>query len=164
MGTGKSTVGRMAAAQLGFEFIDTDEWIEAETGETVTSIFEKAGEEVFRALEQKAVAVLASKHGCVISTGGGLIVRPENLESLKHHSLVVCLWASPEAVYARVKDQTHRPLLRGPDALEKIREILARRTPAYRQADVLINTENRQPREVVAQVLHHFHNSRLNPE
>ncbi len=163
MGTGKSTVGRLAAESLGFDFVDTDEWIEAETGKSVAAIFEQAGEEVFRGWEQRAVASLAHRRGCVISTGGGLIVRPENLTSLKEHSLVVCLWGSPEAIYERVKDQTHRPLLQGGNPLEKIREILARRAPAYRRADVLINTENRQPREVAGQVLHHFLASRQPP-
>jgi shikimate kinase len=160
MGTGKSTIGRMSAESLQYPLIDTDHWIESAAGKTIAEIFQQEGEAAFRAWERKAVAELAGKRDCVISTGGGLIADTENLASLKVHSLVVCLWASPEAIFERVKDQTHRPLLHSPDPLGKIRELLAGRMPAYRQADVLINTEDRHPREVAFQVLHHFRDSR----
>lgn len=160
MGTGKSTIGRTVAEQLKYELIDTDEWIEKATGQTVSTIFDQGGEGAFRSWEREAVAEMAGKRNCVISTGGGLIADPENLASLKAHSLVVCLWASPEAIFDRVSDQSHRPLLRGPRPLDKIRELLAKRMPAYRQADVLINTDGRVPREVAFQVIQHFRVSR----
>jgi shikimate kinase len=74
--------------------------------------------------------------------------------------LVVCLWTSAEVIWERVHHQTHRPLLQVPDPLGRVRELLAQREPAYQQADVLINTGPRQFREVVQQVLHHFHLAR----
>jgi shikimate kinase len=156
MGTGKSTIGRLVAEQLRFEFVDTDEWIEAESGQTVTQIFERQGEAAFRAWEKRAVAEMETKKGAVIATGGGLAANPDNLASLKKHSLVVCLWASPETVFERVKDQTHRPLLQSPDPLQKIRDLLATRMPAYRQADVLVSTENRLPREIAFLIAQQF--------
>ena len=82
---------------------------------------------------------------------------PANLASLKTHALVVCLWASPEAIWERVRGHDHRPLLNEADPLAKIRELLAAREPYYRQADVLVNTEMRSLREVAQHVIHQFH-------
>jgi shikimate kinase len=156
MGTGKSSVGRLAADLLHFHYLDTDEMIQAATGKTIGEIFAHDGEPAFRALEEKAVADLADKSRTVISAGGGLPVNPANLASLKAHALIVCLWASPEKIWDRVKNQTHRPLLHDPNPQKKIRELLAHREPFYKQADVLLNTELRSQREVALQVVHQF--------
>ena len=83
-------------------------------------------------------------------------MNPDNMDSLKTHSLVVCLWASPETIWRRIKDQRHRPLLNTPDPQAKICELLAERTPAYRQADVLVNTNWRSAKEVAQQIIHQF--------
>jgi shikimate kinase len=163
MGTGKSSVGRLVAEQLRFAFLDTDTVIEARAGKTIAEIFTTDGEAAFRELESKIVRELTERAHTVISTGGGLVMKPENMASLKTHSLVVCLWASPEGIYARVKNQNHRPLLQDAEPLEKIRQLLAERTPAYKQADVLLNTEIRSPREVAQQVLHQFRIARTTP-
>jgi shikimate kinase len=85
-----------------------------------------------------------------------LPVNPANLGSLKQHALVICLWASPEKIFERVHNQTHRPLLHEPDPRAKIRTLLAAREPSYRQADVLLNSEFRSIREVAQQVVHQF--------
>jgi shikimate kinase len=156
MGTGKSAAGRLAAELLQFEFVDTDELIETQCGLSIGEIFKNQGEPAFRQLEQDLVRKLASRQKTVIATGGGLIADPANLASLKTHALVVCLWATPEIIWERVRTQTHRPLLQTPDPLGKIRELFARRDPLYRQADVLINTGQRSPREVAQQVLLQF--------
>ncbi len=156
MGTGKSSVGRLVADQLHFEFLDTDELIEARAGKRIAEIFAEHGEPAFRELEQQLVAELATRSRTVIATGGGLPVNPVNLESLKQHSLVVCLWASPDKIFERVHSQTHRPLLLEADPRAKICSLLATRKPFYRQADVLLNTEFRSIREVAQQVVHQF--------
>jgi shikimate kinase len=156
MGTGKTTVGRLLAEQLNFEFLDTDEQIEINTGKKISEIFAEQGEPMFRELERQLVEELAHRTQTVISTGGGLPVNPANLASLKTHALVVCLWASPEKILDRVRNQDHRPLLKDPDPLAKIRALLTAREPFYRQADVLINTELRSLREVAQQVIHQF--------
>ena len=156
MGTGKTSVGRLAAEQLHFDYLDTDEMIQSRTGRTITDIFEKDGEPAFRKLEQQLVSELAARKRTVISTGGGLPTNPLNLASLKTHSLIVCLWASPEKILERVRNQTHRPLLCDPNTGLKIRELLAARDPFYRQADVLINTDLRSVREAAQQVVHQF--------
>lgn len=156
MGAGKSAVGRQAARLLDFELVDTDQLIEARAGKTISEIFRDSGEAAFRSLERQVVAELPARRGIVIATGGGLPVNPDNLASLKTHALVICLWASPELIYERVRAHSHRPLLREPDPLAKIRQLLAAREPYYKAADVLVNTEHRSLKEVAAQVVHHF--------
>lgn len=146
MGVGKSTVGRLVAAQLHHDFLDTDDVIESRSGRSITDIFAQQGEAVFRQMERDLVAELVSRQKTVISTGGGLIVDPANLASLKQHALVVCLWATPEAIWERLQHQHHRPLLDDPDPLAVIRRLLAERGPFYRQADALIGTEDAPPR------------------
>ncbi len=163
MGTGKSSVGRLVAAQLHFQFVDTDEMIESRTGKKIADIFAQSGEPSFRELERAVVKELETYRKTVISTGGGLAVDPANLASLKEHALVVCLWARPETIHERSKDQKHRPLLDDPDPLLRIRELLESRTPAYRQADALISTEMRSIRDVVHQVVHQFRSKGVSP-
>lgn len=157
MGTGKSSVGRLVADLMHFTFLDTDHVIEARAGKTISEIFAEEGEQAFRNWEKKIVQELISRDKTVISTGGGLPATQENLNSLKSHALVVCLWASAEAIYERVRDHDHRPLLQQTDPLEKIRSLLAVRAPYYRQADVLVNAEIRSVREIATQVIHQFH-------
>ena len=157
MGTGKSSVGQIVAQQLHFAFLDTDHAIEVRAGKTISDIFAQDGESAFRDMEKHLVAELATRKKTVISTGGGLPVNPENLASLKSHSLVVCLWASAEKIWERVRSQSHRPLLNEPDPLAKIKKLLEQREPFYRQADVLLNTEMRAVKDVAQQVIHQYH-------
>jgi shikimate kinase len=157
MGSGKSCVGRLTAEALRFTFLDTDTVIEARAGMTISDIFTRQGEAAFRQWERKIVQELAHRTKTVIATGGGLPADPANLASLKSHSLVVCLWASPATIHRRVSGHSHRPLLNEPDPLERIRRLLQEREPCYRQADVLVNTELRSIREVATQVVHQYH-------
>lgn len=156
MGTGKSSVGRALAMHFGFEFLDTDELIVARAGKPITDIFEQDGEAAFRELERQVVGELAQRSGCVISTGGGLGASPGHLGALKEHALTVCLWASPETIYERVRHSSHRPLLNHPDPLARIRELLGEREAVYKQADLLIGTELRNVKEVAHQIIIHF--------
>ena len=156
MGTGKTSAGRLVAEQLHFDFLDTDEMIQSRTGRSITDIFAKNGEPMFRALERDVVQELAARKRTVISTGGGLPTDPANLESLKKHALVVCLWASPEKIWERVRNQSHRPLLHDPNPQARISELLKAREPFYKRADVLINTDLRSAREVAQQIVLQF--------
>src|SRR5260221_177431 len=115
MGTGKTSVGRLVADMLHFDYLDTDETIQTCTGRTITDIFNTDGEPAFRALEQKVVQELAGRTKTVIATGGGLPANPDNLASLKLHALVACLWPSPEKILGRVRAQRHRPLIHDED-------------------------------------------------
>lgn len=156
MGSGKSTVGRMVARQLGLRFVDTDEEIERQSGRRIGEIFAVEGEAGFRALEAKVLQEVIGGEDQVVATGGGLVCHPGNLELLKAGALVVCLWASADTIWERVRHQTHRPLLQVADPHLEVERLLAAREPYYRQAHVLVNSGLRSLREVAAQVAHHF--------
>ena len=160
MGTGKSTIGRIVAEHMQFGFVDTDGLIEAQLGRSISDIFAREGEAAFRQCEKLALESLGRQRNLVIAAGGGLVVDPANMASLKAHSLVFWLVAPPETIWARVRTQSHRPLLQGPDPLGKIRSLLAAREPAYRQADVFIHSGLRAPREVAQQIALQFHMAR----
>jgi shikimate kinase len=157
MGVGKSTVGNLLADILGFELIDTDKVIEQKEGKRISELFALHGEPYFRACEAALVAELATAKQKIISTGGGMITNPANLESLRCHSLIACLWASPETIFERVKNQTHRPLLQAPDPLAKIRELMTLRTPVYREAaDIMVGVDYRHAPEVARHIAKSF--------
>lgn len=157
MGVGKSSVGRIVAEQLRFSFVDTDDLIQERVGCSISEIFAKQGEPAFRAHERAVVADLAARDRLVIATGGGLICEPENLVGLRGHALIVCLWASANTIWERVRNQTHRPLLQTPDPKAVIADLMTQRGPAYRQAGVLVGSDFRTPSQVAQQVIHHFH-------
>lgn len=152
MGVGKSTVGQILAGMLDFEFIDTDRVIETREGRRISDIFAKDGEGHFRDLETNLIREYETRQGLILSTGGGLVVRPENLASLRRHALIVCLWASPGVIYERVRHQGHRPLLLTPDPKARITELLNERKPAYQQADLLVGVDFRSPQETALHI------------
>ena len=147
MGVGKSTVGSIVAGILGFELVDTDRILEERAGRRIADIFAKEGEAAFRKMESDLVREFEGVERKVISTGGGLPMTPGNLESLRSHAYLVCLWASVETIYQRVKHQGHRPLLNTPDPIATIRDLLQIRGPVYRQADLLLGVDYRSPNE-----------------
>ena len=152
MGSGKTTVGHLLAELMEFEFIDTDRAIEKRTHKRVQDIFAESGEPAFRAMEAELVRELETADRSVISTGGGLVMNPANIASLRRHSLIACLWASAETIYERVKTQTHRPLLHTPDPLATIRDLLQRRVAFYKEADLLVGVDFRAPQETARNV------------
>lgn len=156
MGAGKTCVGRLVAAKLRFQFMDTDAMIESRVGKPIPRIFAEDGEAAFRRYERELVQELASVSDTVIATGGGMGANPELLTSLKTHALTVYLWAPPEVIWQRVRHQQHRPLLQCPDPQGRIRELLSVREPVYKQADVLVSTIYRSPAEVAAHVVQEY--------
>lgn len=156
MGTGKTSVGRFLARQMNFDFVDTDDLIETRAKKSISAIFAEDGEPAFRACERQIVEELGKLRRTIIATGGGLGANPANLAKLREHAFIVCLWASPEYIWERVRHQAHRPLLNDPDPLAKIKTLLAQRRDAYHEADALLNTERRTVREVAQIILHQF--------
>jgi len=149
MGTGKTTVGRLLAADLGYEFVDTDEMIEQRHG-PIAQIFGTRGEEGFRLIERELAAELASRTGLVISTGGRMMLDPANVRALSANGRVFCLVATPEEVFERITDDRspiERPLLKVPDPRQRIVELMAERDPDYRRFPQLV-TDTRTPHEV----------------
>lgn len=153
MGTGKTAVGRYLAEQLKVPFYDLDELIEKEAGLDIPAIFREQGEAAFRTLEREVVSRLSQVSGCIIATGGGTIVDPENLRRLREQGEIICLTASPERILERVAGLEHRPLLWHTDKLERIREVLRIRDPVYAQVGEPIDTTHMSIEEVAAQVL-----------
>lgn len=132
-GGGKSTVGRQLARRLGWDFVDSDAWIEQRLGEPIRSFFEREGEELFRDIEEAAIDELTRAPGPhVIATGGGACLREANRHALHSRCTVVYLRSTPEELHRRLRHDTHRPLLQVSDPLARLRELFGKRDPLYR--------------------------------
>jgi shikimate kinase len=153
MGSGKTSVGQEIAKRLGWDFVDTDAFIEVTTGRTIADIFAQDGEAAFRILESDAVRAVASRCRVVIATGGGVVLRPENVATLRANGVLVLLDASAEALYERIRHETHRPLLQVADPIARIRELLDARRPFYAQADVVLDTTDLSVSDIADEVL-----------
>ncbi|WP_321391896.1 shikimate kinase [uncultured Desulfuromusa sp.] len=134
MGTGKTTLGRLLAKRIDYDFVDTDTLIEEQTGLSIAKLFETRGETAFRKLEANLVEDLALKEGQVLATGGGLVLNPHNVKVLAATGHIICLTAAPEDILARVSQQQNlRPLLSEKDPQTKINELLRQRDTVYKQ-------------------------------
>jgi len=153
MGTGKSSVGKRLAARLNYRFLDMDELIEKETGLTIPQIFSSQGEPAFRALECRMVERVAELTGYVVATGGGAIVNPQNLQTLKRCGVVISLTADTKTVLARTGKGDTRPLLQGSDRVERIRQLMKQREPFYAQADFIVDTSKLRIKQVVQAIV-----------
>lgn len=153
MGSGKSTIGRLAASELGLRFVDTDRVIEEREGMTVFWIFETKGEETFRAIESEVVRDLAGQEGQVIATGGGVVLRPANIEALAVNGVLVHLSVDAPTAHARTAGHSHRPLLQGGDAVAKIETLLKSRKPLYDAIPNAVETAGRTTQEILRGVL-----------
>ena len=153
MGTGKTAVGEALAERLDWDYIDTDDLIEEKAGKSIPSIFTEDGEPHFRDLETAVINKLEEKKNSVIATGGGAVLREENMNNMKRAGIVVCLEASPEVIFERTRKFTHRPLLQVPDPMAKIREMLEFRHPYYAKAPHSIDTSKLTIDEVVEKII-----------
>ena len=153
MGTGKSCVGRKLAAALDMAFLDMDQLIEQRAGKPIPGIFAEDGEPAFRAMERALAQELSARDGLVIATGGGIVLNPDNIRDLAATGLVVCLWASPATILARVGKETHRPLLAGGDKLRKIVRLLESRRRLYEAVPARVDTDGLPADDVADRVL-----------
>ena len=153
MAAGKSTVGPLLARRLGWEFVDFDEVIQARTGLPISEIFRLQGELAFRAMEARLTDEFGCVRGIVLAPGGGWITNPELLDGLCPGTLVVWLRVSPEEAVARaLADDVHRPLLVGPDPLEKARLLLREREPLYYLADAVVDVDARAADDIAFEI------------
>jgi len=154
-GTGKSTVGKVVAARLGRTLLSTDAEIVKRAGENIPKIVAQHGWDYFRDLESQVCRELAGQDGLVIDTGGGAILRPENVEQLKRNGTLFWLTASVESITQRIGRDDQRPSLTGTKSfVEEVEEVLRERTPKYQAAaDHVIVTDGRSITQIVNEVL-----------
>lgn len=154
MGAGKSSAGRTLARITGFPRFDTDEMISARLGLTIGEIFETFGEGKFRDAETEAIRELSGNTSAIIVTGGGIVLRPENVALLHERGILVHLAADEETLFRRISRRPNRPLLRTENPRATLSELLRVRLPLYRAAgDVQVDTSHRTHDEVAEKVL-----------
>ena len=132
-GSGKTTVGRQLARRLGWRFIDTDHVMEHRMGGSIREFFEREGEPAFRDLEEAVIDELTQGDSCVLSTGGGAVLRPANRQHLHARTTTVYLHSAPEEVFWRLRHDQNRPLLQVADPLVRLKELYVARDPLYRE-------------------------------
>ena len=132
-GSGKSAVGRQLARRLNARFYDSDQVIEQRVGCSIRDYFELEGEAAFRVLEEAVINELTGHTACVLSTGGGSVLRQANRDNLRRHTRTVYLHSSPDEIFRRLRHDKSRPLLQVPDPLARLHELYAVRDPLYRQ-------------------------------
>ncbi len=153
MGTGKTVVGKKVARKLKMEYLDMDDLIEEEARIPIREIFSRFGEEHFRDLESKMVERVSEYENKVMATGGGIVLRKENMDNLRKKGILICLTATPEVILERTKGEHHRPLLEVDYPLAIIKELLKFRAPYYAQADYSLDTSSLTIDQVVEQVI-----------
>jgi len=158
MGSGKTTIGKLLARQLGYDFIDTDHIIEQHSGMTIQELFKCKGEKTFRTLETDVARELGAGQGMVISTGGKLMLDPTNAQLLGASGRVFCLIASPEETLRRVSidSSVNRPLLDTANPQERIAALLQERQEGYRKFYQIVTTD-KSPAEVTTQLINILH-------
>ncbi len=154
MGAGKSTIGRLLAKTLDFDFVDLDEVIQIRTGVEIATIFDIEGEKGFRQRESCALADFVNKKKLIISTGGGVVISPENRELLKKVTHVIYLKATVEQIYQRVQYDKKRPLLAVEDPKAVLERLIAERQPWYEDvASYVLISENKPPKKVTLEIV-----------
>jgi shikimate kinase len=150
MGCGKTTVGRLLAARLGYAFLDLDQWIEARQGRSIRQIFQEAGEEAFRDLESSALRELSSRRRVVIAAGGGAPLRDAN-RGFFRQAATFHLEISFEEFLRRTAGNPDRPLRGRP--VEELARLFESRLPVYRELGERVVSEGRAPAEVMEETL-----------
>ena len=143
MGTGKSSIGRRLARATGYPRFDTDQMIATALGMSITKIFARLGEEQFREEESLVLEKLDARQPSIIVTGGGVVLRPENVVRLHELGTVVCLTADLPTLLERLARRSHRPLLETENRAETVKTLLREREPLYKQAaDLMVDTSS----------------------
>ncbi|WP_211567197.1 shikimate kinase AroK [Microbulbifer marinus] len=153
MGAGKSTIGKLLAAQLQLPFADSDKVLEERTGADIPWIFDVEGEAGFRRRESEVLRDLCHGPTQVIATGGGIVLMEENRQLLRTYGLVVYLQASTEQLLERTSKNANRPLLNVADPRARIIELVQQRDPLYREvADIICDTDHCTPKQAALMV------------
>ena len=164
MGSGKSQTGPLLAKMINYAFVDTDDVIEKASKQSISSIFEKDGEKVFRDVEKQVLKEISQHHSLVIATGGGLVTLPQNWGIL-HQGIVIWLDLDLKRSVKRLEsDKKERPLLIGDDLAKNFSQIYESRKPIYLESDLRIEVEDQSPYEVATMVAEHLPSILIDPE
>ena len=154
MGSGKSTISRELNTLFSMDVIEMDQVIADREGMSISEIFEVHGEEYFRNRETELLRELQSRKGVVISCGGGVPMREENVVEMKKNGKVILLTASPETILERVKNNHDRPLLENNKNVDFISELMEKRRQKYEAAaDVIIRTDGKSAAEICEEII-----------
>lgn len=160
MASGKSVVGKKLSKRLDIDFYDTDEEIVKKTGVTISHIFDIEGEDKFRSRERNVFSDLIKKDGCVISTGGGIVLRKENRELLKKGT-VLYLKTSIQTQLERTMNDKERPLLKGKENKElTLRKMAKLRNPLYEKSSNYIIEETDNSNQTVDNIIEQLNESK----
>jgi shikimate kinase len=153
MGCGKSTVGPLIAAMLGMEYVELDDAVSAQDGRSVADIFAQAGEEAFRGLESEALMGALREAGKVISCGGGVVLRDDNVRLLRRNCRVYLLEISQRTAVDRLRNESGRPLLEGGDLEKRVGELMHERARFYAiAAHEIIAADDASPEEIAEEI------------
>lgn len=153
MGAGKTTVGRRLANRLGCVFVDADDEIVKAAGCSVQEIFETYGEEAFRDVERRVISRLLAGEPHVLATGGGAFMNAETRERIAGHGISVWLRADLDTLVGRTIGRAGRPLLKDRDPTDILKGLMEQRYPVYAGADIVIDTGEGPPNDVVERVM-----------
>lgn len=158
MGTGKTAVAKSLASELKMKYVSVDALIEEREGRSINDIFTNSGEKHFRSVEKEIIKEVSEGTNQVLDPGGGVVLDADNMENLGRSGIIICLWATPEAIHQRTKNHSHRPLLNVEDPLERIGEMLAVRKPFYEKVEIQIDTTDKDIRVVVEEIKKRINN------
>lgn len=153
MGTGKSTVAAFISKEYGLDVMEMDEMLVQKEGMSISDIFRNHGEEYFREVETNLLKKICMLTNQVVSCGGGVVLRSQNIEEMKKCGTIVLLSASPETILERVKGDSSRPLLQGNKNLAFITDMLEQRRPKYEgAADIVVQTDGKRVSDICKEI------------
>ena len=154
MGAGKTTVSRELSKMTGRREIDMDAYIVDREGMAIKDIFDKYGEEYFRKKETESLLEIMDMDELIVSCGGGVVVKDENVEHMKNRGVIVLLTATPQTILERVKNSTDRPILNGNMNIEFITELMNKRKDRYLSvADVIVETDDKSVFDICTEIM-----------
>jgi len=158
MGSGKSSTAQELSRRLNRDTVSTDALIEKKEKRTIHEIFRDSGEPYFRQVEKTVVQEVSKKENHIIDCGGGVVLNEDNVKDLKRQGVIIFLSATPEEIFKRVRNETHRPLLKVENPQARIKEMLDIRLPFYQKAaDQTIVTNGKTPKEVCEDIIRLIH-------